>query len=331
MTMKNYIPDNSRYDKMEYRRVGRSGLLLPEISFGLWQHFGPNDDFDNCRAMITRAFDCGVSHFDIANNYSLGESERIFGKILHSDLTSYRDELVISTKAGHRMWPGPYGEWGSRKYLLSSLDASLKRLGLEYVDIFYSHRPDMDTPLEETMGALSSAVKAGKALYVGISKYPPEMARRAASILKEMGTPCLIHQARYSMFNRDPEEGLFDVTKEEGMGVIAFQAMAQGLLTNKYLKGVPADSRVAKGEGTLKVEQITPSALSKVRKLNDLAISRGQSLAQMAIAWDLRDGRVSSVLIGASSAAQVDDSLSALKNKHFSQEELDLIDGILKD
>lgn len=326
-----YSPSNNRYDSMKYNRCGRSGLKLPAISLGLWHNFGGVDAFENSRAMIHKAFDLGITHFDLANNYGPppGSAEETFGKILRQDLSAYRDELIISTKAGYYMWPGPYGDHGSRKYLLSSLDQSLKRLGFDYVDIFYHHRPDPDTPLEETMGALASAVKQGKALYVGLSNYGPQQTREAARILKDLGTPCLIHQPSYSMFNRWIEAELLDILEVEGIGSIVFSPLAQGLLTDKYLKGIPADSRAAKPHGFLKEKDITEEKLDKIRRLNDLAAQRGQTLAQMAVAWILRDGRVTSVLVGASKVSQVEDNVKALDNISFTKEELDKIDQIL--
>jgi len=326
-----YQPDNNRYSEMEYRRCGKSGLKLPALSLGLWHNFSDADVFSNFQKIIWRAFDAGITHFDLANNYGPppGSAEKNFGLILKSDLKRYRDELIISTKAGYDMWPGPYGEWGSRKYLLASLDQSLKRMKLDYVDIFYSHRPDPETPLEETMGALDQAVRSGKALYAGISNYPAEKTAQAAKILKDMGTPCLIHQPKYSMFERWVEGGLLDVLEEAGMGCIAFSPLAQGLLTNKYLGGIPSDSRAAKSHGALNSGQITPEVLARIQALNELAINRGQSLAQMAIAWLLRDQRVTSVLIGASSVAQLNDNIQALKNTTFSSGELQRIEGIL--
>lgn len=325
-----YVADESRYSQMPYRRCGKSGLKLPAISLGLWHNFGGVDVFENSRAICRRAFDLGITHFDLANNYGPppGSAEENFGRILDLDLRPYRDELVISTKAGYVMWPGPYGDWGSRKYLLSSLDQSLKRMKLDYVDIFYSHRPDPNTPLEETMMALDQAVRQGKALYAGISNYPVPMAAEASEILKKLGTPCLIHQPKYSMFERWIEKGLLDLLASEGIGCIAFSPLAQGLLTDKYLKGIPENSRAAKSWGFLKPNQVIPT-LSIVGKLNDLAKQRGQSLAQMALAWVLRDTRVTSVLVGASSVAQLDDNVKCLKNMSFSEDELNLIESIL--
>lgn len=322
---------DSRYDTMKYRRSGKSGLLLPEISLGLWHNFGGVDIYENYREILLTAFDKGITHFDLANNYGPppGSAEENFGKILKKDLRSYRDELIISSKAGYRMWPGPYGEWGSRKYLISSCDQSLKRMKLDYVDIFYSHRPDPRTPLEETMGALDSIVRQGKAIYVGLSNYDPEQTRQATAILKELGTPCLIHQPKYSMLVRDPENGLLDVLKEKGIGCIPFSPLAQGLLTHKYLNGIPEDSRAAKSTGFLQKEEVTPETIQKIQKLNEMAQRRGQTLAQMAISWLLKDPRITSVLIGASRTSQLLDSLEALKNKEYSNEELVQIEQIL--
>ena len=326
-----YQPDINRYTALEYRRCGKSGLKLPALSLGLWHNFSDKDVFDNFQQIVWKAFDSGITHFDLANNYGPppGSAEKNFGLILKNDLKTYRDELIISTKAGYDMWPGPYGNWGSRKYLLSSLDQSLKRMKLGYVDIFYSHRPDPETPIEETMGALDQAVRSGKALYAGISNYPADKTAQAAKILKELGTPCLIHQPKYSMFERWVEGGLLDVLEETGMGCIAFSPLAQGLLTNKYLGGIPAGSRAAKTHGALQSGQITPEKLGQVEALNQLATTRGQSLAQMAIAWLLKDSRVTSVLIGASSVPQLEDNLQALKNKQFSTAELEHIEKIL--
>ena len=325
------VPSATRYDSMRYNRCGRSGLLLPAISLGLWHNFGGVDVFENARAMIWCAFDLGITHLDLANNYGPppGSAEENFGKILRDDLCSYRDELIISSKAGWRMWPGPYGEFGSRKYLIASLDQSLHRMGLEYVDIFYSHRPDPDTPLEETMGALDQIVRSGKALYVGISSYSPEQTREAARILRELGTPCLIHQPRYSMFSRWIEEGLLPVLREDGIGCIAFSPLAQGLLTDKYLDGIPQDSRASKPHGFLKRDQITPEKLDQVRRLNELAQARGQTLAQMSLAWVLRHPEMTSALIGASRVEQIQDAVGALENLTFTAEELQRIEQIL--
>lgn len=329
--MENYIAAANRYDSMEYRRCGKSGIRLSALSLGLWHNFGYVDQFENCRAIIRQAFDMGITHFDLANNYGPppGSAEENFGSILHNDLKSYRDELIISSKAGYLMWPGPYGEWGSKKYLVSSLDQSLKRMKLEYVDIFYHHRPDPDTPLEETMSALDLIVRQGKALYVGISNYKPAEAEKAIGILRSLGTPCLIHQPRYSMFDRWVEGGLLDLLGKEGVGCIPFSPLAQGLLTNKYLHGIPDDSRVAKGVGFLRAEHVTSEKVAKIQKLNDLAQQRGQTLAQMAIAWLLKDPRITSVLIGASKPQQIIDSVEAIKNYTFTNDELKQIETIL--
>jgi len=329
--METYQPDKERYARMRYNRCGRSGLKLPAISLGLWHNFGGVDVYENGRAMCRRAFDLGITHFDLANNYGPppGSAEENFGRILQQDLMPYRDQMIISTKAGYLMWEGPYGEWGARKYLLSSLDQSLKRMGLDYVDIFYSHRPDPETPLEETMMALDQAVRSGRALYAGISNYNPDQTREAAAILDELGTPCLIHQPSYSMFNRWIENGLTDVLEEEGIGCIVFSPLAQGLLTDKYLQGIPEDSRASKTWGFLKEKDITPQKVEKVKTLNTLAQERGQTLAQMAIAWVLRLPAVTSALIGASRVGQIDDIAGALDHLEFSQAELDHIEGIL--
>jgi L-glyceraldehyde 3-phosphate reductase len=326
-----YIANENRYDPMQYRRTGRSGVKLPAISLGLWHNFGGVDVFENGRAMVRRAFDLGITHFDLANNYGPppGSAESSFGEIMRLDMKPYRDELIISTKAGYDMWPGPYGNWGSRKYLLASLDQSLKRMGLEYVDIFYSHRPDPETPIEETMGALDQAVRSGRALYAGISNYNAEQTSEAVRILRELGTPFVIHQVKYSMFNRSLEDGLLDVLGKEGVGVIAFCPLAQGLLTDRYLRGIPEGSRASK-ERFLKTRDIDESHLAKVRALNELAAARGQSLAQMALAWVLRDGRMTSALIGASRVEQIEQNVAALAKIEFSTEELARIDGILK-
>lgn len=324
-----YVANESRYDSMRYNRCGKWGLKLPAVSLGLWHNFGGIDVFENGRAMLHRAFDLGITHFDLANNYGPppGSAEENFGKILKLDFGAYRDELIISSKAGYLMWPGPYGEWGTRKYVLSSLDQSLKRMGLEYVDIFYSHRPDPNTPLEETMMALDQAVRLGKALYVGISNYPADMTKEASQILKELGTPCLIHQPKYSMFVRWIEDELLDVLEEEGIGCIPFSPLAQGLLTNRYLNGIPEGSRATR-EVFLKKEDVE-TAHEKIVKLNAIAQNRGQSLAQMALAWVLRDRRITSVLIGASSVQQIDDNVETLKKVSFSAEELAMIEKIL--
>jgi L-glyceraldehyde 3-phosphate reductase len=328
-----YLPSSSRYKSMVYNRCGRSGLKLPAISLGLWHSFGFNRSVDSMRGICRTAFDCGITHFDLANNYGPppGSAEINFGDILRTDFRGYRDELVISTKAGYDMWAGPYGEWGGRKYLTASLDQSLKRMGLEYVDIFYSHRFDPDTPLEETMGALDAAVRQGKALYAGISSYNAQRTREAAAILKRLGTPCLIHQPSYSLVNRWLEtDGLLDTLADEGIGAIVFSPLAQGLLTNKYLNGVPADSRAAEAH-FFKPDFLTPETLAHVRALNGIAEQRGQSLAQMALAWALRDKRVTSALIGASRPEQVVDSVKALDKLAFSPEELKAIDGYAVD
>ena len=327
-----YLAASDRYNNQcEYRRCGRSGLQLPVLSLGLWHNFGGVDTYETGRSMLRFAFDNGITHFDLANNYGPppGSAEENFGSIYQKDFKPYRDELILSTKAGYLMWPGPYGEWGSRKYLLSSLDQSLKRMQVDYVDIFYSHRPDPNTPLEETMMALNQAVRSGKALYAGISNYPADMTRDAAAILRSLGTPCLIHQPKYSMFERWVEKELLDTVEKEGIGVIAFSPLAQGLLTDRYLNDIPEGSRASKSWGYLRPEQVTP-AIEKARALNRIAQERGQSLAQMAIAWLLKDSRVTSVLIGASSVAQLNDNLQAQKNLYFTGEELDEIEGILK-
>jgi L-glyceraldehyde 3-phosphate reductase len=327
-----YSPSDKRYSAMIYNYCGKSGLKIPVISLGLWHNFGHVDKFENARKILLKAFDSGITHFDLANNYGPppGSAETNFGTILKRDLSKYRDELVISTKAGYKMWDGPYGEWGSRKYLLASIDQSLKRMQLDYVDIFYSHRPDPSTPLEETMGALDHAVKQGKALYAGISNYSPEQTEKAAEILKKSGTPCLIHQPRYSMFERQIEGKLLDILEKEGIGSIAFSPLAQGLLTDKYLKGIPENSRAAKPHGFLRREEVTDEKINKIRKLNEIAKKRNQTLAQMAIAWILRDKRITSVLIGVSSVEQLNDNLESTNNLKFDPEELKAIDEILK-
>ncbi|MGI4750952.1 MAG: L-glyceraldehyde 3-phosphate reductase [Janthinobacterium lividum] len=327
-----YLAKSSRYEDMEYRRCGKSGIKLPTVSLGLWHNFGDVDVMENFRSTLKLAFDSGITHFDLANNYGPppGSAEENFGRILHEDFKAYRDELIISSKAGYGMWPGPYGEWGSKKYLMASLDQSLKRMKLDYVDIFYSHRPDPDTPLEETMGALDLMVRQGKALYVGISNYHPKEAAEAIRILKNLGTPCLIHQPKYSMFERwVEEEGLLDLLEQEGVGCIPFSPLAQGMLTNKYLHGIPEDSRAARSSGALQEEQLTPEKLEQIKKLNQLAEQRNQSLAQMALSWILKDQRVTSVLIGASKPAQLADSLKCLDNTVFSEEELKAVNAIL--
>jgi L-glyceraldehyde 3-phosphate reductase len=325
-----YVAEDKRYDSMQYRRSGRSGIKLPAISLGLWHNFGGVDNFENSRAMLRRAFDLGITHFDLANNYGppYGSAEETFGQILKKDFLPYRDELVISTKAGWDMWPGPYGDFGSRKYMLASLDQSLKRMGLEYVDIFYHHRPDPETPMEESMGALDTAVRSGRALYAGISAYDAKQTAQAFKILRSLGTPCLIHQPKYSMFVRDPEEGLFDVLEKEEVGSIVFSPLAQGLLSDRYLQGIPADSRAAR-DFFLKKTDIGEDKLSKIRALNKIAKERGQTLAEMAVSWVLRDPRVTSALVGTSKVSQVDDNVAALKNLKFSAEELRQIDGVL--
>jgi L-glyceraldehyde 3-phosphate reductase len=327
-----YAAAPERYDRMAYRRCGRSGLQLPAISLGLWHNFGADRPLESSRAILRRAFDLGVTHIDLANNYGppYGSAEETFGRVLRDDLQPYRDELVLSTKAGYDMWPGPYGEWGSRKYVLSSLDQSLARMGVEYVDIFYSHRFDPETPLEETMGALDSAVRAGKALYVGISSYSPEKTREAAAILNNLGTPLLIHQPSYSMLNRWIEPDLLDTLGELGVGCIGFSPLAQGMLTDKYLQGIPADSRAAENS-SLSTDLLTDDAMERIRALNEIAKGRGQSLAQLALAWTLRDPRMTSTLVGASSVAQLEDSLHALDNLALSDDELAEIDRYASD
>ena len=328
-----YTASTSRYDGMVYNRCGRSGLKLPAISLGLWHNFGNVDHFDNMRAILQKAFDRGITHFDLANNYGppAGEAEINFGKILKQDLAAYRDELIISSKAGHYMWPGPYGEWGSRKYLIASIDQSLKRTGLDYFDIFYSHRPDPNTPMEETMTALDHIVRSGKALYVGISSYDREQSVQAFEILKSLGTPCLIHQPRYSMFVRWVENGLLDALEEHGVGCIAFSPLAQGMLTDRYLQAIPNDSRVGRSlsNGAIQQSDITGERIQKAKELDRLAKQRNQTLAQMALAWLLRDPRVTSVLIGASSTGQLESNIACLDNLLFSQEELNVIEDIL--
>ena len=322
-----YVAADTRYDRMPYRRVGRSGLELPAVSLGLWQNFGGDRPLDTSRAIVRRAFDLGITHFDLANNYGppYGSAEENFGRVLEQDLRPYRDELVLSTKAGYDMWPGPYGDRGSRKYLLASLDQSLRRLGIDYVDIFYSHRADPETPLEETMGALDTAVRQGKALYAGVSSYSPERTREAAAILRGLGTPLLIHQPSYSLLNRWIEGGLLDVLDEEGAGCIVFSPLAQGMLTDKYLDGIPDDSRAAR-EGSLSPDLLNDEALERVRALNEIAARRGQSLAQLALAWTLRDPRVTSTLVGASSVEQLEANVAALEQLGLSPEELAEID-----
>jgi L-glyceraldehyde 3-phosphate reductase len=322
-----YVPAEDRYDSMPYRRTGRSGLKLPAISLGLWQNFGTERPLEHSRAILRRGFDLGITHFDLANNYGppYGSAEEVFGQIFARDFRPWRDEVVISTKAGYDMWPGPYGEWGSRKYLLASLDQSLKRMGLDYVDIFYSHRLDPDTPLEETLGALDSAVRQGKALYVGISSYSGQRTEEAVRILRDLGTPLLIHQPSYSLLNRWIESDLLDVLGREGVGCIVFSPLAQGMLTDRYLNGVPEDSRAARG-GSLSREMLSEENLAHIRALNEIAAGRGQSLAQLALAWTLRDPRITSTLIGASSVAQLEDNVGALNRLDFSDDELAAID-----
>lgn len=324
--------NEGRYDNMQYRRCGQSGLLLPLVSLGLWQNFGQEKPLEEQKKIIFKAFDLGITHFDLANNYghpARGLAETNFGKILHDDMRQYREQMVISTKAGYDFWPGPYGNWGSRKYLFSSLDASLKRLQLDYVDIFYHHRPDPETPLEESMGALSDMVRQGKALYVGISNYGAAEAKKAIDILRANGTPCLIHQPRYNMFERWVEDGLLDVLGREGVGCIAYSPLAQGALTDKYLKGIPEGSRASRSGTTVGGRYLSGERMEKIRRLNEMALERGQSLAQMALAWVLRRPEVTSVLIGASSAKQLDDNVAALGNLAFTEAELAAIDGIL--
>jgi L-glyceraldehyde 3-phosphate reductase len=326
-----YQADSSRYQSMEYRRCGRSGLKLPAISLGLWHNFGDVTLFDNARKLIHCAFDLGITHFDLANNYGPppGSAEENFGRILKADLKSWRDELIISSKAGYTMWPGPYGDWGSKKYLVASLNQSLQRMGLEYVDIFYHHRPDPDTPLEETMAALDLLVRQGKALYVGLSNYPADRARQAFSILQQLGTPCVIHQPKYSMFERWVEPELLDTLEEHGVGSIAFSPLAGGLLTDRYLQGIPQDSRAASGSQFLQPDQLTEDKLGKIRRLNALAQQRGQKLSQMALAWVLRGDRVTSALIGASKTSQIEDAVGMLANRTFSDDEIKQIEQIL--
>jgi L-glyceraldehyde 3-phosphate reductase len=327
-----YIPSATRYDSMPYRRCGKSGILLPAISLGLWHNFGGVDVFENYRKILHLAFDSGITHFDLANNYGppYGSAEENFGHILKKDFLAYRDELIISSKAGYDMWKGPYGNWGSKKYLVASLDQSLKRMGLDYVDIFYHHRPDPETPLEETMGALDLIVRQGKALYVGLSNYKADEAKKAITILKQLGTPCLIHQPKYSMLERWVEDGLLDVLEQEGVGCIPFSPLAQGLLTNKYLNGIPEDSRAAKTTGHLQAGAITDAMLGHLKQLNEIAIQRNQTLAQMALAWLMKDPRVTTVLIGASKPEQLADSLKCLDNTSFTPEELTQIETILQ-
>jgi len=327
-----YQPSANRYDAMPYRRCGNSGILLPALSLGLWHNFGGVDVFENYRKILHLAFDSGITHFDLANNYGppYGSAEENFGLLLKKDFSNHRDELIISSKAGYDMWPGPYGNWGSKKYLVASLDQSLTRMGLDYVDIFYHHRPDPETPLEETMRALDLIVRQGKALYIGLSNYKAEEAKKAFGILKELGTPCLIHQPKYSMFERWVEGGLLDVLEEEGVGCIPFSPLAQGMLTNKYLHGIPKDSRAAKSSGNLQSGQLTAERIEQIEQLNNLAVQRNQTLAQMALAWLMKDKRVTSVLIGASKPEQLADSLKCLQNTNFATEELNQIETILQ-
>lgn len=327
-----YLANETRYEQIGYRRCGKSGIQLPEISLGLWHNFGGVDVYENYRSILREAFDAGITHFDLANNYGppAGSAEENFGQLLKKDFMPYRDELIISSKAGYLMWPGPYGEWGSKKYLVSSLDQSLKRMGLDYVDIFYSHRPDPNTPLEETMGALDLVVRQGKALYAGISNYDAEDTKKAIKILKDLGTPCLIHQPKYNLLDRWVENGLLDVLGEEGVGCIPFSPLAQGILTDKYLHGIPADSRAGKESGHLREEQVSAEVVSKVKLLNEIAQKRGQSLAQMSLAWLLKDARITTVLIGASKVSQLKNSLGSLLNKSFDESELQEIEEILK-
>jgi len=327
-----YSAKANRYDKMKYNRCGNSGLLLPAVSLGLWHNFGDVDIYENAKNMICRAFDLGINHFDLANNYgpSPGSAEETFGKILKTELQGYRDELIITSKAGYLMWPGPYGEWGSKKYLTASCNQSLKRMGLDYVDIFYSHRPDPNTPLEETMTALDQIVRSGKALYVGISNYNPEQSQKAFDILNSLGTPCIVHQPSYSMFNRWVEDGLLDVLEKNGVGSVAFSPLFQGLLTDKYLNDIPEGSRASKAHGFLKSKDITPEKIEKVKKLSGIANVRGQKMSQLALSWVLRDQRLTSVIIGASKVSQIEDAVEIQSKLDFSSEELTAIDKILK-
>ncbi|MCM8536832.1 MAG: aldo/keto reductase [Lentisphaeraceae bacterium] len=328
----NYKAAESRYDSMVYNRCGKSGLKLPAISLGLWHNWGGNDVYENAKEMTHKAFDLGITHFDLANNYGppFGSAETTFGNILKEGLGHYRDEMIISSKAGYDMWPGPYGEWGSKKYLVASCDQSLKRMGLDYVDIFYSHRFDPDTPLEETMGALDSIVRQGKALYVGISSYDAEQTKQAAAILKDLGTPCLINQPRYSMFDRWVEDGLLDTLDDEGIGCISFSSLAQGLLTNKYLNGIPANSRAGRDDGFLQKDEVNGAVIEKVKKLHAIAERRGQTLAQMAVVWVLKNPTMTSVILGASRVQHIEDAVASLENRAFTPEELDEIEAILK-
>ncbi len=330
--MKKYSPSKKRYEAMKYKRCGRSGIQLPLISLGLWHNFGSVDSYVNSRSLIRKAFDLGITHFDLANNYGPppGSAEITFGKILMQDLAHHRDELIISSKAGYWMWPGPYGDWGSRKYLIASIDQSLLRMKLDYVDIFYHHRPDPDTPIEETMQALNQIVRSGKALYAGISNYPADLTQKAAGILRSLGTPCLIHQPKYNMFERRIEEGLLKVLDEEGIGCIVFSPLAQGLLTDRYLKGIPKNSRAAKPHGFLKAKDITEDKIKIIRRLNELAEKRGQTLAQMTLAWILRHNQITSLLVGASRISQIEDAVGVLENSEISAQEIDAIENILK-
>ncbi len=329
----NYIPKEDRYEQMQYRRCGNSGIKLPLISLGLWHNFGKIDDLENCRSIMHTAFDHGITHFDLANNYGPppGAAEETFGKIFKEDFKSYRDELIISSKAGYKMWEGPYGDFGSKKYLISSLDQSLKRMDLEYVDIFYHHRPDPETPLEETMTALDLIVRQGKALYVGISSYQPDDAKKAIEMLRQLGTPCLICQPRYSLFDRWVEDGLLDVLEDEKVGCITFSSLAQGMLTNKYVEGIPENSRIGRHleNGAITESQVTPQIIEKVKQLNEVAANRNQTLAQMALAWVLKDKRITSVILGASKPQQVKEGIDVIKNIDFSKDELNKIEFIL--
>jgi len=327
-----YLADSKRYQTMKYNRSGNSGVLLPLISLGLWHNFGGVDTYENSKKMVCRAFDLGITHFDLANNYGPppGSAEETFGKILNTELHNYRDEMIITSKAGYTMWDGPYGDWGSKKYLISSCDQSLKRMGLDYVDIFYSHRPDPNTPIEETMGALDHIVRSGKALYAGISNYNAEESQEAFSILKSLGTPCLVHQPKYNMFTRDVEEGLLDVLEENGVGAVAFSPLFQGILTDKYLNGIPEGSRAALSHGFLQPSQLTPEVLSKVKKLNEIAQDRNQKMSQLALAWVLRDKRITSVIIGASKVSQIEDAVGIQANLELSSTELNEIEKILQ-
>lgn len=325
------VNDEQRYQSMKYARCGKSGIMLPKVSLGLWHNFGGVDVYENGREMVLRAFDLGITHFDLANNYGPppGSAEQTFGKILKEDLSAYRDQMIITSKAGYLMWPGPYGEWGSRKYLIASCDQSLKRMGLDYVDVFYSHRPDPDTPMEETMMALDQIVRSGKALYAGISSYSPEESEEAFRILRELGTPCLVHQPAYSMFNRWVEDGLMDVLEKHGVGSVVFSPLFQGLLTDKYLKGIPEGSRAAKSHGFLQASQITEDKIEKVKALNEIARERGQKMSQLALSWVLRDKRVTSVIIGSSKVSQIEDAAAVVGQPELSSEELAKIEAIL--